>query len=160
MIDPMIRRRRRLRAATLAALSLTAGLALAQGGAAERRLTALGYVPAEIVEVIPDQIVQSWDYLDDQNVLVHRDDTRHYLVTLPSPCPALQTASTIAFNAAISGISASSTLKVGSSPTAPECRVGGIFRLDRLAPSGKEAPPPKRKPAPPSEASAEPKPLP
>lgn len=146
MIDPLIRRRRRLRAATLAALSLGASLALAAGGTAERKLSALGYTTAEIVEVVPDQIVTSWDYLDDRNVLVHRDTTRHYLVTLPEPCPALQSASLIAFNAAIAGLGASSTLKVGSSPTAPECRVGSIFRLDRLPFSGKEAPRPKPAP--------------
>lgn len=143
-------RRIHLQASGLALLGLTTGLALAQPGAAERRLAALGYSVAEIVEVVPDQIVTSWAYLDQRNVLVHRDTTRHYLVTLPDACPALETASLIAFNAAISGLGASTTLKVGASPSAPECQVGSIFRLDRAAFSGREAPRPKSTPSVPS----------
>ncbi len=148
--------RRAVRAAWLAALSLPGGLALADPGAADRKLAALGYSMAEIVEVVPDQIVQSWDYLDDRKVLVHRDTERHYLVTLTEPCPALQTASTIAFNAAIAGLGASSALKIGTSPTAPECSIGSLLRLDRRLRPGPET---RSKPAassPPAKPDSEP----
>ena len=138
MTDRQIPVQRALRAAWLAALLLMAGPALADEGAAERKLAALGYSMAEIVEVVPDQVVQSWDYLDDRKVLVHRDSERHYLVTLTEPCPALQSASTIAFNAAIAGLGAASALKVGAAPTAPECRIGSLLRLARKLRPGPE----------------------
>lgn len=138
MTDRYIPCQHTVRAAGVAVLALTAGLVQADSGAADRKLAALGYSMAEIVEVVPDQIVQSWDYLDDRKVLVHRDTERHYLVTLTEPCPALQTASTIAFNAAIGGLGASSALRVGTSPTAPECQIGSLLRLDRKLRPGPE----------------------
>lgn len=138
MTDRPITRNRSVRAAVGAMLALSTGLALADSGAADRKLAALGYSVVEIVETVPDQIVQSWDYLDDRKVLVHRDTERHYLVTLTEPCPALQSASTLSFNAAIGGLGASSALKVGSSPTAPECRIDRLLRLDRKLRPGPE----------------------
>lgn len=118
-------------ALALAGGLFAAGVAQAQSASAERRLSALGYVKAEAVDVVPDQVITSWNYLDSQNVLVHRDTARHYLVTLTYPCPALETASLISFNAAIAGLGSSQTLSVGSRNSATDCTLGPIYRLDR-----------------------------
>ncbi|WP_420468410.1 DUF6491 family protein [Panacagrimonas sp.] len=119
-------------ALTLAA-AFTVTAAMAQSASVDRRLAALGYSKAEIVDVVPDQIVTSWDYLDAQNVLVHRDTERHYLVTLSGPCPALATSSLISFNAANGGLGSSGTLRVGSGNYTPECGLGSIIRLNRTS---------------------------
>ena len=120
----------RICVATALAGGLVGTAVQAQSAGAQSHLSALGYSVAEAVEVVPDQIITSWNYLDDRSVLVHRDTARHYLVTLSRPCPALQSASLISFNAAIAGLGASGSLRVGSRPGSPQCELDRIYRLD------------------------------
>lgn len=119
-------------AAAALVLAATATLAVADPAATERRLTALGYVRGDPVQILPQDVIDHWDYLDDRTVVVHSGAGGHYLVSLGADCPALQSASVISFNAAITGgLVESGALIVGASASAPECSISQIVRLDR-----------------------------
>ena len=111
--------------------TLASSTASADPASTERRLAALGYTRAEPVNVLPQDVIDHWDYLDNRTVIVHSGAGGHYLVSLASECPALASASLISFNAAITGgLVESGGLVVGASASAPECAIGGIVRLN------------------------------
>lgn len=101
---------------------------------ADRRLAVFGYTRALPVESVPDSVIDDWKYLDDRNVLAFRRG-QAYLLVLSAPCPALQTAGVIGFNAAISGLVAAKSLLVGSNANASKCGVEQIVQLEKLGPS-------------------------
>ena len=122
---------RLLPAVAVLVLATLAGTASADPASTERRLAALGYSRAEPVTVLPEDVIDHWDYLDNRTVIVHSAAGAHYLVSLTSECPALASASLISFNAAITGgLVESGGLIVGSSASAPECAIGVIVRLN------------------------------
>src|SRR5688572_27166912 len=115
--------------ATLAALVLTGATtaATADPTSSLRRLTALGYERGAPVQILPEDVIDHWDYLDNTAVIVHSGAGGHYLVSLTTECPALASASMISFNTAITGgLVESGALVVGSSASAPECAIGQI----------------------------------
>ena len=117
--------------AGIVAVSALGGAALADT-TVSRTLAAKGYSVADPIHAVPGNTIDTWDYVDDRNLIVRRGHDGHYLVTLATPCPALQTAGTIGFNAAITpGLHDAGELVVGHTARAPSCEIAQVFELDR-----------------------------
>lgn len=97
------------------------------------KLTKLGYARGEPIEKIQNYRVDSWNYIDDQHIMIYAGPSVRYLISTLGSCSDLATAEHIGFSSTANSLTKFDKLVVrGAGGMVRSCPIDAMYQLNSL----------------------------
>lgn len=121
--------------ATAAAMLLAAGCATEgyEEPTLAEKLAQRGYAVGQPVEQLKDYLINGWNSVDRNNVIITVGASRNYLVSVRNPCEGLRSAERLAFTTTVGNLTDFDKLMVrGGGGLLEQCFIESIHELEKI----------------------------